>query len=87
MQRLNREDRRFLCGVLWVVEVLLFLPTKNLSGVFEDCYHSGVTPQKLCHTAMATNERSSSVDGPGKRHPFAKKLMKIIATREVNIYP
>ena len=90
MQQPNREDRIFLCCVLWVVGVLLFLPKKNISGVLEDRYHSGVTPQKLCHTAIATNERSSSVDGPAKRkHPFAKKLMKTIAARclEVNIYP
>lgn len=46
---------------------------------------------RRCHTAMATNERYSSVDGSGKRQQasFAKKLMKTIATRllAVNMSP
>ena len=53
MQQLNREDRRFLCRVLWVVDVLLFLPKKS----FQESLKTAIIP--VWHSEVVSHSHSN----------------------------
>ena len=52
MGKVTMEDLPVLC---FVGRGCVVVPSWNISGVLEDCYHSRVATQKFCYTAMAVN--------------------------------